>query len=145
LCITGSLHLVSSSLGESNTKHPQCVTISCLHIHMGFDKSLPFSNQRPQFVCGEIHSLENWRLKDSNLIKKINAGWYYEQNWCSHQSYPEICQDILPLNVFSSQPNLPERMILISLKISQWDLKHSMFEPFRSNLQFETTTVNISI
>lgn len=51
-----------------------------------------------------------------------------------HLSYPEICQDISPLNIFSSQSDLPVSMVLIPLEVCQWNLKHSMFETFRSNL-----------
>ena len=65
-----------------------------------------------------------------------------KRSFMHHPSYPEICQDILPLHIFSSQPNLLECMILIPLKISQGDLKHSMFKSFRSNLSFERTSLN---
>jgi len=49
-------------------------------------------------------------------------------------SYPEVCQNIPPLNIFSSQSDLSVSIILITLKVRKWDLKHTMFESFWSNL-----------
>lgn len=57
--------------------------------------------------------------------------------------YPEVCEYILPLHILRSQPNLSVSMILILLEIGQRNLKHSMFESFRSNL-FEIETNNHS-
>jgi len=58
LCIASPLHLVAAPLGKANAEHPQSVIISGLHIYMSFDQSLPFSDQRPQLVSCEIHSLK---------------------------------------------------------------------------------------
>ena len=58
-------------------------------------------------------------------------------------SYPKVCQNIPPLNIFSSQSNLSISLILISLKVSKWYLKHPMFEPFRSYLLEDKFRLNV--
>ena len=57
-----------------------------------------------------------------------------EADETKNSTYPEICQNIPPLNIFSSQSDLPVSMLLIILKVSQWYLKDSVFESFWSNL-----------
>jgi hypothetical protein len=49
-------------------------------------------------------------------------------------NYPEIGEHVLSLHILSPQTNLPEGLIFIILKISQTDLKHSVFQSLRGNL-----------
>ena len=63
LGVASPLYLVTASLSEANTEHPQGVTIGGLHIYMSFNQSLPFSDQRPQLVSSEIHSLKRYNPK----------------------------------------------------------------------------------
>ncbi|WVZ18835.1 hypothetical protein V8G54_006157, partial [Vigna mungo] len=66
-------------------------------------------------------------------IMQVNYSDQKEVQQLSY-SYPEVGQNIFPLNILSPQTNLLERMVLVTLKISQRNLKHSMFESIRSNL-----------
>lgn len=52
----------------------------------------------------------------------------------SASSYPEVGENILSLDILSSQTNLPESVILITLKVSQGHLEHTVLESFWSNL-----------
>lgn len=116
LSITGSLHLVTASLGKANAEHSQGIIISGLNIHMSFNESLPFTDQRPELVSGEIHTLQIER--SIHLTETMQDNKQLNKN-VESEPYIKVGEDILALNIFSPQPNLPESIILITLKISQ--------------------------
>lgn len=56
--------------------------------------------------------------------------------WCP---YPEVGQDILPLNIFGPQLNLAESLILILLQVCQGDLEHSTLQSVGGDLSTRHT------
>lgn len=58
LGITCLLHLKLLLLGETNTEHPQKISISGLNINMSLDHGLPFLDHGAQFVAGQVHAME---------------------------------------------------------------------------------------
>lgn len=59
LSVACSLLLIGTLLGKTNAEHAKGVAVSCLHINMSLDQSLPLTYKRPQLVCCEIHPLKN--------------------------------------------------------------------------------------
>lgn len=77
LSIACSLLLIGTLLGKSNAEHAKGVAVSCLHINMSLNQSLPLTYKRPKLVRCEIHSLKNEGLishnfKKASYCKKIN-------------------------------------------------------------------------
>ena len=59
LSIGSFLQLVGSSLGESNSKDSQSITVGCFQINMTvFNLGLPFSDQRAELVCCESNAVK---------------------------------------------------------------------------------------
>lgn len=62
---------------------------------------------------------------------------------CLAFAYPEVGENILSLNIFNSQADLPECMIFITLKVSKGHLNHTMLKPFWSNLMSRKQNIKI--
>lgn len=56
--IGGFLDLIRAAFGESNGEETDEVIICRLHSHIGFNKSLPFTNEGSKFIGSEIEAVE---------------------------------------------------------------------------------------
>jgi hypothetical protein len=56
LCISRLLDLIWASFSEGDDENSNEVAVGGFNVGMGFDKSLPLSNERSEFVTGEVHS-----------------------------------------------------------------------------------------
>ena len=63
MSIRGLLHLYGPALGESDNEKAE-VAICRLHINVSLNQFLPFANERPKFVGGEVHAVE---VREANL------------------------------------------------------------------------------
>lgn len=56
--ISSLLQLVRATFSEGNSEKTEQVTIGSFNIDVSFDERLPFSDQRAQFVRGEVHAVK---------------------------------------------------------------------------------------
>lgn len=56
--VSGLLDLVGATLGESDSEESEEVAIGGTDVNVGLDQRLPLSDQRPELVGGEVHSVE---------------------------------------------------------------------------------------
>jgi hypothetical protein len=66
LSISGLSQLVLSSSSESNDEDSQDVSVKSFNFDIGFNKGLPFSNQRSIFVSSKIKSVKVGESRSSN-------------------------------------------------------------------------------
>ena len=50
--------MLSCSLGETNGKHSEEVSVSGLGLHEGLNGGVPFLNNGAQLVSGDVHTVE---------------------------------------------------------------------------------------
>jgi hypothetical protein len=73
-------------------------------------------------------------LQNIKRISKLSPVEKQTNNTKYLLPHPEVREHVPPLHILRSQTDLPVGMLFIILKISQRNLKHPMFESFRSNL-----------
>jgi len=104
LGIRSLLELVGATAGEANAKHTEGVAISSLDVNVGFDKSLPFADNRAKLVGGESHTVEVG--KDVLSLDIFNA-----------EAHLAECL-----------------ILILVVEVSEGDLKDTALETIRGNL-----------
>ena len=58
LCIAVRLHLFRPALCEGYAEHSYNIVVQSLDVHVCFDQSLPFLDERANLVAGQVHAME---------------------------------------------------------------------------------------
>lgn len=109
-----------------------CVASSFLLVWALFGKANAEHSQGVTISCLNINmSLNQW----------LPFLYQWPQLICGEVHTIKVCQDISSLDIFSSQTNLPEGVIFVILKISQWHFEHTMLQAFWSNLEWTNNVI----
>lgn len=104
LCVAGLSGTLLVFVGESNAEYPQTVAIGGFDINDSLNQGLPFLDHWPQFVCGQVHTMEV-----GEDIASLNI-------FCDQSEFSEW-----PFG------------IMVTLEVSKGYFKHTVLQALRSN------------